>query len=199
VRRPHLGDTSPRDHRFRLRVRLDPRPEDRPVLQLYPAQPLWPDFVVVAAGSIALELAGRPICYRDGKLLPADALPPTDQDSLELPEARIGDYVALFLLRLLEATIQIARGTGSGEQLACFGDNPACLALCRSGDRVRVAYRESPRGPDVAAAYPIERDLRATIAAAVDDYVAQLLSLNPALASQPDVTSLRAGQHQLEE
>jgi len=169
------------------------------VLQLYPAQPLWPDFVVLAAGSVALELAGRPICYRNGQLLPAETLTATAQDSLDVPEARIGDYVGLFLMRLLEATTELARVTGSDEQLACFGDNPACLALRRAGNRIRVAYRESPRGPDIAAAYPVERDLRATVAAAVDEYVAQLLALNPALAGQPDMMRLRAGQRQLED
>lgn len=177
---------------FRLRLTLNLRPEDRQVLEAYPGQPLWPDFAVLAAGWAALELGGRPLMYRGGVLLQPSARPPV-QDPLDLPESHIGDYIALFAQRLLDAAIRVSTESEALEHLANFADNPGCLALRRSGDRVRVAYRESPSGADVAVAHPGRRDFRETLAGAVEGYVAQVLAVNPALGAQPDVVKLRTG------
>lgn len=172
--------------RFRLEVHLDPQPDDRAALQAYPQQPLFPDFIVVAAGWVALEIGGKPVFYQDGRFVPNPAIPP-GIDPLSLPQTHTGDYVTLFLLRLLDATNTL---TGHELRLVQFADNPACLSLRRAGALVRVGYREQPGEGDLLITHVLMRSFRRTVYDATSGFISQLLDLNPALATQPDVIAL---------
>jgi hypothetical protein len=179
--------------RFRLEVELDPQPDERAVLQSWPQQPLLPDFIVVASGWIALEIGGKPVFYQDGRFVSNPAIPP-GTDPLTLPQTHIGDYVALFLLRLLDATHTLARRE---LRLVQFADNPACLSLRQAGALVRVGYREQPGEADFLVTHVRLQNFRRTVYHATSGFITQLLDLNPALAVQPDVIALNEATSRL--
>jgi hypothetical protein len=166
---------------FALKVELDPEPDDRAALERWPRPPLMADISTVASGWISIELDGRPILYDNGRLVASSTRPGA---------ARIGDYVIIFLQRLLDAACALG---DRAPHVVEFGDNPACLVLVRTDDCVRVSYRESPADADVGAATLPESAFLGAVKQAASHYLEELLTLNPALREHPDVKALREG------
>lgn len=164
---------------------LDPLHDEQEMLAAWPHAPLFPDFIVVAAGWVSLEIDGQVIGANETNILPDSG------DVLDDEQARIGDYVALFLLRLLDATALMRDEYVRRMHIVRFVDNPACLALMRAGACVRVSYRAGRLEPDIAAARVLEYEFRHAVVDAADIYVQDLLRLNPALSGHPDVAALR--------
>jgi len=173
---------------FRLKVELDPQPEDLEALEKWPRAPLLPDIATVAAGWIALELDGRPILYQDGKLVPPLALEGVPGDPLNVQAARIGDYVIIFLQRLLDATHNLSDGQAHRAE---FGDSSACLWLQQHNGTVRVSYREHADGADAAIAHPNEQAFLAAVKEAAAHYLEELYTINAALREHPDIAAIR--------
>lgn len=164
--------------RFAVRVRLDPAPEDRARLAAYPAADLWPDFAVVTAGLLAVDIGDRAVAYRAGRVvdLPAGAGDPA---------AWLPDYLGGFLPRLAAAVAGLPPG---GQTEARLLDAPAGLGFARNGEVVTVTYQERDRDL-YRATLPLPA-VRAAVAAALGAFLADLLAINPRLAEHPEVAAL---------
>lgn len=168
--------------RFAVRVRLDPAPEDRARLAAYPAADLWPDFAVVTAGLLAVDIGDRAVAYRAGRVvdLPAGAGDPA---------AWLPDYLGGFLPRLAGAVRSLRADNPTEAHLL---DAPAGLAFAQQGEIIVVTWLD--RGePAHRAVLPLPA-LRAAVAATLATFLAELLAINPRLAAHPEVVALRA-QH----
>ena len=164
---------------FALRVRLDPAPEQRAQLAAYPDDDLRPDFAVVTSGAIAIDLGPHAVGYRHGRLTPLPA--GADNAAAWLP-----DYLGGYLHRLASAVLQLRPGQPTTAHLL---DAPAALAFAQRDETVTVSYLDNGR-----AVYTVDAPravVRAAVAAALGDFLAALLALNPRLAAQEDVAALK--------
>lgn len=154
---------------FRLDILLDPQAEDRAALERWPATPLVPDLETLASGWIVLW-------FDDGQKPAGETL-------------RLGDTVFVFAQHLVDAALHLR---GGSEQVAGFGDGPACLVLQRVHDgRVRVSYRDDASDDDNAVVTVSEVEFLATVKMAVSRYIDALVALNARLAGHPSVAALR--------
>jgi hypothetical protein len=166
---------------FALRVRLDPAPGQRAQLAAYPADALWPDFAVVTSGALAIDLGNHAVAYRNGQLVP---LPAGADD----PAAWLPDYLGGFLPRLAAAVIHLRPGTLTSAHLL---DAPARLTFAQARDEASVVVGYHDLDQTIYTATLPPGAVRAVVAATLADFLAQLLTINPRLARQPDVRELR--------
>lgn len=164
---------------FQVRARLDPAPEQWAQLAAYPAADLWPDFAVVTSGALAIDLAGRAVAYRQGRLVPLAA--GADEPAVWLP-----DYLGGFLPRLARAVADLRPDLPTTAHLL---DAPAALTFRQTGAAVIVTYLD--QGQPVATATVPLTDVRATVRAALTAFLTDLLAINPRLAGHPEVAALR--------
>jgi hypothetical protein len=172
---------------FRLELRLEPSPDGRRMLEGWPERAFRPDFAVAASGAARFELAGQLVAVAAGENEPLVVT--TEQLRREPYNAWLPDYIAGFALNLAKAANQI-KAAAVKKVNAKFLDEPLELSLVATGEanlKASLCYDGRPiaegEGPAVLVLAEIGR--------ALQDFVVQLLSLNPRLAEYAEVEQLR--------
>ena len=172
---------------FRVDLRLQPSPQGMPELTNWPDATFTPDFAVAASGSARFEFDGKVLGVAKDKNEPL--LMPVEKLHGDAFNSWLPDYIAGFALNLAEAAAGIRQPSRSRSS-AKFLDQPLELRLSRVGDaeiKVTFRYQTGVVAEGVGPAVLI----LAEIGRALQDFMVQLLSLNPRLAAYSEVVQLR--------
>ncbi len=174
---------------LKIDLRLDPAKEGGRELSLWPETSFTPDFAVAASGKARFELDGKLIAVAAGDREPiAVAASGLHGEPLDpwLP-----DYIAGFALNLAQAAAQI-RSHAKAKTAARFLDEPLELRLERDKhDPQRLSLSIHFGSATIAKTEGSAVLLLAEIGRALQDFMVQLLNLNPRLSEYSEVVQLR--------
>lgn len=168
---------------FSIELRLEPNASGREALKNWPAAQITPDFIVATSGFLRLELDGQIPAVKAGRVLVIAKGIKEEEGNPWWP-----DYLGGFALNLGLAVLKLH--TQAEQSRAAFVDEPTALVFQRQPNTNLILVAFEPNGQRLLTALVPETELRSQIRRALQDFVTQLLSLNPKLASQPDVQEL---------
>ncbi len=179
---------------LRIELRLQPSPTGERELARWPQAKFTPDFLVAASGQSRFELDDRLIGLGDDANQPLAV--PADQLETSLLNFWLPDYTAGFALNLAQAALRLKTGERTSAT-AKFIDEALDLKLEKlppsqneaTLPHLRVSFRYSAEVIGQVEA-PLVL-VMAEIGRTLQDFVVQLLSLNPHLVKQEDVRQLR--------
>ena len=180
---------------FKIDVRLKPDLAGEKALAGWPDKPLAPDFLVVASGLARFELESKVIGISAGDSQPTA----TATDHLHSKEINywLPDYTGGFVLNLGDAALSVKKGQNPAA-LARFIEDPLDLRFERvkpledarkQVENLKISFRFN--GDTITETIAPESLAWAEIARTIQDFVVQLLTLNPKLNEQKDVAHLR--------
>lgn len=180
---------------FKIELRLKPDLTGEKALSGYPEKPLDPDFLVVASGLARFELESKVIGISAGDSQPTA----TATDHIHNKEINywLPDYTGGFALNLGDAALSVKTGT-KPKARARFIEEPLDLQFERvkpledarkQVENLKVSFRFN--GEVITETIVPENLAWAEIARVIQDFVVQLLTLNPQLNEQKDVVHLR--------
>lgn len=171
---------------FKIDLKLEPSPDGQRQLEGWPDTTFHPDFTVAASGSLYLEFTGKVAGVNvDGELTGL----PLEKAEAETFNPWLPDYIAGFAFNLATAAVKIKGGVQE-KASAKFLDEPVELRLQEFGEAtIKVSLRYQAK---TIAGYEGPKALiLAEIGRALQDFMVQLLSLNPRLAEYEEVAQLR--------
>ncbi len=178
---------------FRIDLRLKPGPEGDKQLSGWPEEAFTPDFMVASSGLARLELESKVIGVSANSHQPTATT--TDHLNAKQINYWLPDYTGGFALNLGKAALSLKNNT-QRQATAHFIDEPMALHLEQEAQadpkapailKVSVVFN----GESLTAAHVPAALVMAEIARCLQDFVVQLVSHNPRLADQSDVSQIR--------
>jgi hypothetical protein len=180
---------------FKIDLRLKPDLTGEKALSGWPETSLSPDFLVVASGLARFELESKVVGISAGDSQPTA----TATDHLNSKEINywLPDYTGGFALNLGDAALSVKTGRKQSA-LARFIEEPLDLRFERikpagnskkHQEDLKISFRFN--GETVTESLISENLAWAEIARAIQDFIVQLLTLNPQLNDQKDLAHLR--------
>ncbi|NWJ48474.1 MAG: hypothetical protein HXX08_21670 [Chloroflexi bacterium] len=157
---------------FKIELRLEPHVTGLQELENWPSSEFTPDFIVATSGSVRVEMNGL-----------AANVPAHSRDEW-LP-----DYLGGFALSLGRAAQKMREG--AHQSAAHFVDEPVKLVFSRSSVIGVIHIEIEAEGQKVAHVTLKDKAFYAEIRRSLDDFLHQLLQLNPSLVRQPDVSTIK--------
>jgi hypothetical protein len=180
---------------FKIDLRLKPTLPAEQALKGWPHTPLSPDFLVVASGLARFELESKVIGVSAGDSQPTATA--TDHLSSKEINYWLPDYTGGFALNLGDAALSVKKGQKPAAP-ARFIEEPLDLRFERikpdhpvksTPANLKISFRFN--GESITEAVVPESLAWAEIGRSLQDFVVQLLTLNPQLNEQKDLVHLR--------
>jgi hypothetical protein len=171
---------------FLMAFHLLPSQEGQRQLEGWPETTFTPDFAVAASGSVTIEFDNYQVGDKKGWGIGIFHLTEADKDYFT---PYLPDYLGGLALNLAKAAVKI-KDPGQEKSSAKFLDEPMELLFTRiNADTLKVSLRY--QGETIAETKGPKVLILAIIGSALQNFMVQLLTINPRLAEYEEVAQLR--------
>jgi hypothetical protein len=153
---------------LRIELKLEPNETGLEELKNWPDTDFSPDFIVASSGLARFEFGGKAVSAGSGEWLP--------------------DYLGGLALNLARAAVSLWEGAPQAS--ARFVDEPVKLKFTRYGDGDVIRVEIEMDDAKIQEIGLLESQFFDELRRTLDDFLEQLLQLNPSLRRQPDVKEL---------